>query len=199
MLRDSMTKNPCGCYGVFTPIRSLCSLSDFSLFKQACVHSLCEGIREINKGQILFGAVMAGSFPEGERKALDGGGRTKMRKDRLTSREIELTQLIAEGKANKQIAAELDLGMKAVEKHRERLMAKLNIHDTAGLTRYTINTGIIESSVQVTIVSVGSLWDSLRCPGVTTVSFLRRRLCVRVKADFAKWRIGYNTPYHSRT
>ena len=38
------------------------------------------------------------------------------------------------------------------EKHRQRLMEKLGIHDTAGLTRYAISAGIIESSVQVTIV-----------------------------------------------
>jgi DNA-binding NarL/FixJ family response regulator len=55
-------------------------------------------------------------------------------------------------KANKQIAVELSIGMKTVEKHRERLMAKLNIHDTAGLTRYAISAGLIESSVQLTIV-----------------------------------------------
>jgi DNA-binding NarL/FixJ family response regulator len=74
------------------------------------------------------------------------------RKDRLTSREIEVLQLTAEGKSNKETAAALGIGTKTVEKHRERLMAKLNIHDTAGLTRYAISAGIIESSVQLTIV-----------------------------------------------
>ena len=47
---------------------------------------------------------------------------------------------------------ELDLSVKTIEKHRDRLMHKLDIHDTAGLTRYAISAGIIESSVQVTIV-----------------------------------------------
>jgi DNA-binding NarL/FixJ family response regulator len=65
---------------------------------------------------------------------------------------MELIQLIAEGQANKQIAAELGIGLKTVEKHRERLMAKLNIHEAASLTRYAIRTGIIESSVQLTII-----------------------------------------------
>jgi DNA-binding NarL/FixJ family response regulator len=60
--------------------------------------------------------------------------------------------LIAEGKANKQVAAELGVSFKTVDKHRQHLMAKLNIHDTAGLTRYAISSGIIESSVQLTIV-----------------------------------------------
>jgi DNA-binding NarL/FixJ family response regulator len=70
----------------------------------------------------------------------------------LTSREMEVLQLIAEGKANKETAVELGISIKTVEKHRGHLMDKLNIHDTAGLTRYAIATGIIESSVQVTII-----------------------------------------------
>jgi DNA-binding NarL/FixJ family response regulator len=61
-------------------------------------------------------------------------------------------QLIAEGKANKEIAALLSISIKTVEKHRQTVMEKLDIHDTAGLTRYAISAGIIESSVQVTIV-----------------------------------------------
>jgi DNA-binding NarL/FixJ family response regulator len=65
---------------------------------------------------------------------------------------MEVLQLIAEGKANKETAAELGISVKTVEKHREKVMSKLNIHDTAGLTRYAISTGIIESSVQLTIV-----------------------------------------------
>jgi len=69
----------------------------------------------------------------------------------LTSREVEILQLIAEGKANKQTAAELGISIKTVEKHRQHLMTKLDIHDTAGLTRYAIASGIIESGVRLTI------------------------------------------------
>ena len=57
---------------------------------------------------------------------------------------MEVLQLIAEGKANKETASELGIGIKTVEKHREHLMEKLDIHDTAGLTRYAISAGIIE-------------------------------------------------------
>jgi DNA-binding CsgD family transcriptional regulator len=70
----------------------------------------------------------------------------------LTPREMEVWQLIAEGKANKETAAQLGISIKTVEKHRGHLMDKLDIHDTAGLTRHAIATGIIESSVQVTIL-----------------------------------------------
>ena len=122
------------------------------LLKQASARVLSEGVREVNKGHIFFGPFMAKRVSERERKSLDRAGRSKPRNDRLTSREMEVIQLVAEGKANKQTAAELGIGMKTVEKHRERLMAKLNIHDTAGLTRYAISAGVIESSVQLTIV-----------------------------------------------
>ena len=52
-----------------------------------------------------------------------------------------MLQLIAEGKPNKQVAAELGVSFKTVDKHRQHLMAKLNIHDIAGLTRYAISRG----------------------------------------------------------
>ena len=65
---------------------------------------------------------------------------------------MEVLQLIAEGKANKQTADELHISIKTVEKHRQSLMEKLNIHDTAGLTRHAIAAGVIESSVQSTTI-----------------------------------------------
>jgi DNA-binding CsgD family transcriptional regulator len=59
---------------------------------------------------------------------------------------VEVLQLIAEGQANKQVAAELGISVKTVEKHRQRLMEKLNIHDTAGLTRHAIAAGIVKTA-----------------------------------------------------
>ena len=64
-----------------------------------------------------------------------------------SSREAEVLQLIAEGAPNKRIAADLCISIKTVEKHRQQVMNKLNIHDIAGLTRYAISKGIIESPI----------------------------------------------------
>jgi DNA-binding NarL/FixJ family response regulator len=122
------------------------------LLKQASTRVLSEGIREVNKGHTFFGPFIAKLLPERERKSLDRAGRSKPRKGRLTSREMEVFQLIAEGKANKQIAAELGIGIKTVETHRERLMEKLNIHSIAALTRLAVAMGIIEHNVQLTII-----------------------------------------------
>jgi DNA-binding NarL/FixJ family response regulator len=122
------------------------------LLKQASARVLSEGIREVNKGHAFFGPFIAKLLPERKRKPVEQAGRPKLRKGRLTSREMEVLQLIAEGKANKQIAAELGIGMKTIERHREHLMEKLNIHGIAGLTRHAIGAGIIESSVQSTTI-----------------------------------------------
>ena len=65
----------------------------------------------------------------------------------LTTREGEVLELIAKGYANKQIAAELEISIKTVEKHRQRMMAKLDLHDTAGVTRYAISAGIVDAGL----------------------------------------------------
>lgn len=63
----------------------------------------------------------------------------------LTERERQVLQLVAEGKTSKEIASLLFISVKTAESHRSNIMDKLNIHDTAGLVRYAIRNGIIES------------------------------------------------------
>jgi DNA-binding NarL/FixJ family response regulator len=63
--------------------------------------------------------------------------------ERLTPRQREVLQLIAEGNTTKAIARKLDLGTKTVETHRAQLMEALDIHDIAGLVRYAIRMGVI--------------------------------------------------------
>ena len=122
------------------------------LLKQASSEAVCAAIREVQQGKTYFCSVIAKRIHDRDQKSMDRGGQVKKHANRLSSREMEVLQLIAEGKANKETAALLGIGIKTVEKHREHLMDKLDIHDTAGLTRYAISAGIIESSVQVTIL-----------------------------------------------
>lgn len=63
---------------------------------------------------------------------------------RLTARQREILQLIAEGSSTKQIAQRLDLSVKTVETHRTQLMERLEIHDIAGLVRLAIRTGLVQ-------------------------------------------------------
>ena len=122
------------------------------LLKQTSSHDVCQAIREVQKGNTFFSPSIAKHFNRLNPLISGRAGRLDATLAQLTSREVEVLQLIAEGKANKETAAELGIGIKTVEKHREHLMQKLDIHDTAGLTRYAISAGIIESSVQLTIM-----------------------------------------------
>ena len=62
----------------------------------------------------------------------------------LTSREMQVLQLVAEGKSTKEVAALLGISFKTAESHRTRIMEKLDIHETAGLVRYAIRRGLIQ-------------------------------------------------------
>src|SRR5437868_6976041 len=119
------------------------------LLKQTSSDVLATAIREIHKGNTFYSPSVSKRL-KGQ-QALDRSGNFKQKTNRLSSREVEVLQLIAEGKPNKQVAAELGVSFKTVDKHRQHLMAKLDIHDLAGLTRYAIAEGIIESNVRVTI------------------------------------------------
>lgn len=63
--------------------------------------------------------------------------------ERLTPRQREVLQLVAEGHSSKQIAAKLEIGVKTAEAYRGELMKALDIHDVASLTRYAIRTGLV--------------------------------------------------------
>ena len=122
------------------------------LLKQTSAHEVCLAIREVQKGRKFFSSSISTRLGRLNLLSPDRAGLLDKKGALLTSREMEVLQLIAEGKPNKETAVVLGIGMKTVEKHREHLMEKLDIHDTAGLTRYAIGAGIIESSVQLTIV-----------------------------------------------
>ena len=122
------------------------------LEKQTSAEILTKAIREVAKGGKFFSPSIAKRMHDAPGKPRNRDGLHKVNAAHLTSREAEVLQLVAEGAANKQVAAELGISIKTVEKHRQHLMDKLDIHETAGLTRYAIAAGVIESRVQLTIV-----------------------------------------------
>lgn len=122
------------------------------LIKQTAAHVLPEAIRAVYRGKTYFSPIIAKRRNHQKQKDREQGELPGKAAPTLSAREMEVLQLIAEGRANKESADELHISVKTVEKHRQSLMDKLNIHDTAGLTRYAISMGIIENSVQVTIV-----------------------------------------------
>jgi len=116
------------------------------LIKQTAATDLLKAIREVHKGNAYFSPAISKRLMQQCRDAFLGGHPIKKRSNSLTSREAEVLQLIAEGQANKQIAAELSISIKTVEKHRQQVMNKLGIHDVAGLTRHAIAKGIIQNN-----------------------------------------------------
>ena len=113
--------------------------------KQAPGSELTHAIREVHAGRSFFSEAIRRRYRN--LQSGSSGQSSPRKRPVLTTREAEVLQLIAEGKANKETADELGISIKTVEKHRTNLMGKLNIHDTASLTRYAISIGIIESGM----------------------------------------------------
>jgi DNA-binding NarL/FixJ family response regulator len=61
----------------------------------------------------------------------------------LSPRERAVVQMVAEGRSNKEVAKQLEIAAKTVERHRARVMEKLGVHDVAGLTRYAMRNGLV--------------------------------------------------------
>jgi DNA-binding NarL/FixJ family response regulator len=124
------------------------------MVKQNAGQILVHAIKEIANGRSYFSPSIAKRLAVAERKSRESGSaRGKPTQAlTLTAREVEVLKLVAEGAANKQIAAELGISTKTVEKHRQQVMDKLDIHDTAGLTRHAIATGVVKNSTQVSTV-----------------------------------------------
>ncbi|HEY1847614.1 MAG TPA: response regulator transcription factor [Opitutaceae bacterium] len=119
------------------------------LVKQTASADLITAVRQIAKGNAYFSPSILKRLLELYRETSAKGRPAAGLTEPLTSREQEVLQMVAEGHVNKQIAAALNLSIKTVEKHRQQLMDKLNIHDIAGLTRYAISHGVVESTSRI--------------------------------------------------
>ena len=100
------------------------------------IEDLVNAIWEVSEGGLYVS-------PGASQAVLDAVSVSHPAAGRLSERERQVLKLIAEGKSTKQIAQLLELSVKTAEFHRGRVMAKLNIHDTAGLVRYAIREGLI--------------------------------------------------------
>ncbi len=115
------------------------------LVKQCSPHFLIDAIHRIALGKSYFCPTILEKVKRLSDTPSKLRGEHRGRTKKLSVREAQILQAIAEGMANKQIAYSLEISIKTVEKHRQNLMKKLSIHDTAGLTRYAIAEGYIEN------------------------------------------------------
>jgi DNA-binding NarL/FixJ family response regulator len=113
------------------------------VMKETASHEVLTAIREAWNGNAFFSPLIARCLlPRWENRGRlprASAGET------LTDRQKDVVQLIAEGYSNKQMAALLCISVKTVEKHRQSLMDKLNIHQVATLTRYAVSQRLVEA------------------------------------------------------
>jgi DNA-binding NarL/FixJ family response regulator len=110
------------------------------LLKRCAAAELEKAIKTVASGDSYFSPLVA------EHVARDGPGRTNSDRasmERLTPRQREILQLIAERHSTKEIAQVLSISVKTVETHRAQLMDRLGIHDVPGLVRFAIRTGLV--------------------------------------------------------
>jgi DNA-binding NarL/FixJ family response regulator len=107
------------------------------LIKTQASEELVRAVREAARGEISIGTgvsqVVVNGYLSGARPP----------NDPLAPRERQVLQLVAEGRASKEIAEILGLSVKTAESYRAHLMEKLNIHETANLVRYAIRQGLV--------------------------------------------------------
>ena len=115
------------------------------LMKETASQDLLRAIRGACKGDVFFSPPIATRLLKQWRERPLGSSSATA--PALTSRQTEVLQLIAEGYSTKQIAGRLFLSVKTVEKHRQGLMSRLDIHEIATLTRYAVSSGVVESNI----------------------------------------------------
>ena len=118
------------------------------LLKNAGKKEIFEAIRSALSGDRFFSPgisrLIVDGFVKRSRETEAGETGKSSSKQVLTEREVEILRFIAQGMTNRQIADHLCLSFRTVNTHRANLMQKLDIHDTAGLVRHAITTGLVK-------------------------------------------------------
>ena len=102
---------------------------------------LVQAVREVAAGGLYFAAktkITPGKTPPTSPPPVQSGF------DPLSAREVEIAQLVASGQSSKEIASQLNLSVRTVEKHRSNIMDKIGVRDVASLTRYSIQYGLVK-------------------------------------------------------
>ncbi|HUO35188.1 MAG TPA: response regulator transcription factor [Candidatus Acidoferrum sp.] len=108
------------------------------VLKSQAASDLVHAIRQVSRGDVYLSPAISSAVMEAYRPKTERPG------NRLTPREKQVLQLIAEGKSTRDLATVLGISVKTAESHRTRLMQKLDIHDTATLVLYAVRRGIVQ-------------------------------------------------------
>ena len=122
--------------------------ADGYLLKDAGLSELIIAIEAVLAGESYLSSKISNKIIKGF-LGVEKPEKSYMSDFNLTTREWELLKLIAEGYRNKEIAELLFISVKTVEKHRANMMSKLNIHNTAALTVFAIEKGLLVNSMSI--------------------------------------------------
>ena len=111
--------------------------------KRAAPDDLIQAVRLVNDGHVFLYSSMASMLASDYLSDMEAGGE-EIASSILTNREREVLVLIAEGLLNREIAERLTISIKTVERHRENIMNKLNLHSRTELVKYAIRKGLID-------------------------------------------------------
>ncbi len=112
------------------------------VLKERAFDELYSAVQEVNKGNFYLTPSIAGMY-------VDSQGNTikcsvdMLKFKKISKKERQVLQLVAEGKKNRDIAEKLNVSIKTIESHRRSIMKKLNIFSIAGLTKFAIKEGIV--------------------------------------------------------
>ena len=108
------------------------------LLKQSDANTMIEAIRSVNQGKPFYSPSISDSVLKAARAGLGGDIKTKSKFDELSPREKQILCLIAEGLSSVSISNKLFISSKTVDKHRQNLMNKLEIHDVVSLSQFAV-------------------------------------------------------------
>ena len=123
-------------------VRALSAGAKGYLLKDSAEADLVAAIRSVSEGKPFFSPAIAKTLLEDYLRRLQQRG-LEDSYDLLSDREKEVLHLLAEGKTNKEVATLLDLSPYTVETHRNHIMQKLNLHNTAEIVLYAVRKKII--------------------------------------------------------
>jgi DNA-binding NarL/FixJ family response regulator len=115
------------------------------VLKTDASRDLVTAVNAIRSDKTFFTAKVAQMVLDGYLDKKTHGEETASAKTRLTPRQREIVQLLAEGKSSKEVATELGLSVKTAETHRANIMRRLDCHSVSELVRYAVKNNIIEA------------------------------------------------------
>lgn len=111
------------------------------LVKDSAAAELVDAVRSLHAGRDYFGPQAARALAQQVHNPERGGADPY---GQLTAREREVFHLIAEGSTTKEVARRLDISVKTAENHRGKVLAKLDVRNTAELVRYALRKGLLD-------------------------------------------------------